>query len=939
MGNPQGRSWTLLAILVCAASPTVSASTFTVDFNPASPANTNGWDFGTTTTNETKSGTQPGGRKFDPAKGATIAIESPMFSADVRSVALTAWGNNINNGNASVVDVWGRADADEPYASVFSRTGLANTVAANAPLDKFSVPDGMSVRQLKIGYTKDMGSWVLATVAITDDDVSLSPPTDLCSAEKETDETGAAFEVSWTLPPGITTSEYQVFEISTSGGVDESQPVWRETFAAVPSRTTARQVTAALMSDWGLSEWGFETVYQKFEGALLVGGEDDKAGALVTPPFWQSVESGHWIAVRAHKHDTKTGGAMDVSHVSGVTTNLVGVLTLPLEPSLLSLQLPALVAGDRILFQPRAANGVKNHKTIIDEVALCSDFVPETVKTNEFIDVTGTDETSLTIPKTSRERTSLLFRVRSVSGEKRSEWTETVRLAATAASEEADNGAGDEAAGLSAPGNVRAGLLPDGRIRLGWTTPDGATNVTLRVWTLASEGGLAAATADDIPWRETFATAPATNSNILIDSDKELADYTGRGDAGWNLPAFSRVYLSTSAAALRIGTTDNPGAIASKPLAVSGDGLSLVVTAKRGSGEKNSGVILRPALLSDAATTNTLGQTTLSAEFAEYAFAISSPLTGSESLLLESVIDTPKDGRIIIDDIALVRGYSPVSTTTNEVTTVDLGASEEYDLAADDAEAVRYATLYAQDATGATSEWTTPLALDPNALGEWKPLYLTPDCHGEVDASLDLAALPAATDASLDVSGSPFRFLLDGDEWLTVSRNKDVTKSFSAGVYVCTNVFERDWLVLTPYSAEKKSDVKTAEMRVAIETGEFALRKVAVSGEFAQLGASNNDERALRFQWRSIARNGATTGWQDFGEYATAYTAADTPGDLSGTVKGIAAETTLQAPSGARVEARLLIQRLKDQKEAPLGFRDFRLRAESADRAFLVILR
>ena len=33
------------------AASAVSAATFTVDFNPDSPAHTNGWDFGTTVTN------------------------------------------------------------------------------------------------------------------------------------------------------------------------------------------------------------------------------------------------------------------------------------------------------------------------------------------------------------------------------------------------------------------------------------------------------------------------------------------------------------------------------------------------------------------------------------------------------------------------------------------------------------------------------------------------------------------------------------------------------------------------------------------------------------------------------------------------------------------------------------------------------------------------
>jgi len=972
-----------LALAAGLAAMAASASTFTVDFNPNSPVNTKGWDFGTTAFYTSS----PGGVKMLPKNaGDTLSIESPVYANRIKAVSLSFKSVNADKTNTSVLVISGRTSATDQYREFRSCTGISGTLTTwTADKDTSTICE-IDCHQIKVSYTKDSGALLLATVTLTDDSESdggetegddsdgdtggeetggaaqLSPPTKLCATRKETGGTGEAFDVSWTLPSGIATSEYQVLEVTTSGGIDDSQPVWRETFAAVPARETAKQATAEMMSEWGLSAWGFETVYQKFEGALLVGGESDRAGALVTPPLEQSLESGHQLVVRANKNDTKTEGEMSVSRITGTTTNLIGALGLPLVSSLLSLQLPALAAGDRILLLPRAADGVKNHKTIVDEIAICKDFIAENVTTNEDSAI-QTDETSLTVA-TAKDRTSLLFRIRSVSGDERSAWTETVQLDALASSGEAgdDDGDGetDDGATLAAPGDVRAGLLPDGRIRLGWTTPDGATNVTLRVWTLATEGGLAESEADDILWRETFVSAPATNStsNILIDSDKELADYTDRGESGWNLSAFSRVYLSTSDTALRIGTTDDPGAIVSNPLGVSGDGLTLVVTAKRGTGEKNSGVILRPSLLSGIATTNTLGQTTVTADFAEYAFPISNSLTGDESLLLESVIDSPKDGRIILDDIALVRNYTSVQTVTNEVESIDLGADDdehEFDAAEG---VVRYAAFCAQDASGATSAWTETLTLDPDTLGEWKDRHLTLNSRGKVAATLDWTALPAATDAKLDVSDSPFRFLIDGAERLEISRNKDVTKSFSVGVYVCTNVFERDWIVLTPRAAETKADVRTAEMRVAIETGEFAVRRLAISGMFAQLGASNTDERALEFQWRCLVTDAATkvvtaTDWQAFNGtsgFATTYTAADVAEDadfgakLRETITNVTAEATLRLPdgtrpkAGARIEVRILNRRGIDQKEAPLGFREVSISAESGDSGALFLV-
>ena len=147
-------------------------------------------------------------------------------------------------------------------------------------------------------------------------------------------------------------------------------------------------------------------------------------------------------------------------------------------------------------------------------------------------------------------------------------------------------------------------------------------------------------------------------------------------------------------------------------------------------------------------------------------------------------------------------------------------------------------------------------------------------------------------------------------------------------------------------------------MRVAIETGEFAVRKVAISGTFAQLGALNTVTRTLQFQWRCLVTDAATkavtaTDWQAFdgtSGFATAYTAADAAEDadfgakLRGTITDVTAEATLRLPdgtrpkAGARIEVRVLNRRGIDQKEAPLGFREVSVSAESGDSGALFLV-
>ena len=141
-----------LALLMGGA---LNASTWIVSFDPDNPVNTNGWAWGETTAQTNTASTKPGGRKFDPSKaGDTITIESPLHSAQIRSVALSAWGNNINAGNTSRVDVVGRTAAGMPYTNLFSRTGLANTLVENEKYDRFDVPDDFDCRQVQISYTK-----------------------------------------------------------------------------------------------------------------------------------------------------------------------------------------------------------------------------------------------------------------------------------------------------------------------------------------------------------------------------------------------------------------------------------------------------------------------------------------------------------------------------------------------------------------------------------------------------------------------------------------------------------------------------------------------------------------------------------------------------------------------------------------------------------------
>lgn len=198
--------------------------------------------------------------------------------------------------------------------------------------------------------------------------------------------------------------------------------------------------------------------------------------------------------------------------------------------------------------------------------------------------------------------------------------------------------------------------------------------------------------------------------------------------------------------------------------------------------------------------------------------------------------------------------------------------------------------------------------------------------------------LPASA-GGLDASETPFRFLLDGEEVDTVSF-RDVSKQLNIGIYVCTNVFEADWIALVPGSPTGTSDVRDAEVRLSVATETFAAQRIELTGIFAQLGAVNRMEKSLSLQWRVIAPNGMAGDWTDCGRFQSTYTTADTQPDLAGTIARVTGTANLQAPTGATVEARILCLKGNNSgREAPLGFHDFTVRVWGRSGKFWIVVR
>lgn len=514
----------------------------------------------------TRSTTQPGGRKFAPkGKSETLSIESPVYNADVRAVALSAWGSGINAGNVSRVTVSGRANAASDYVELFSRTGLANTLDKNEPEDRFVVTNDIACRQLKIAYTKDVGNWILAKVTITDDAVRAETPTNL--RIETVDAAARRVRVTWDMPNGVTGSDCRTFTTVPTGGlsaVPAKDILWRRSFADVSASKTTKKLTAAELAAFGLGDWETEAVRQTtVAGALLIGWEKHTSGALTTPPLGADIPNGSTFVLRAAKHETKSGVLPIYARVGNVTS-CVATVTIDQTPRDYPIALPALAAADRLTVH--SATNTANEKTLVYGLAVCAPntYVAEGLTTNAPTAVQALDGNAieLIVPP---EGTNLYLEVRTRLGTDASDWSQPfpVTLAASDAGGDANGGTdeGDDPPttdGLAAPARVCAGRLADGRVRLGWEPPVDATNVQIRIWSRTASGGLAEAATDDILWRETFTAAPATNSTIAVDSVGEWDRYTDGGTNGWAWETCSAVYLATVAGPCASGKRRGP---------------------------------------------------------------------------------------------------------------------------------------------------------------------------------------------------------------------------------------------------------------------------------------------------------------------------------------------------------------------------------------------
>ena len=228
-----------------------------------------------------------------------------------------------------------------------------------------------------------------------------------------------------------------------------------------------------------------------------------------------------------------------------------------------------------------------------------------------------------------------------------------------------------------------------------WSPVDGATGYRVYVWTNAVVG----ASAGTAVWEETFANAPAKTTTVVFKDE-----FTDNGTSGWT---YEKAYASISNGAVRVGTTSDKGVLVSPPLpAFSETPLTLRITAWRQTTSEGTDM---PVGVVSGGVTNIVGVVVLGDEAAPHHVAL--PALNADDRIAIISPTNKASARAIIDDVAILSGYSEGNLVPSYIANVDVGAVTEYSFTELPSVPVQFA-VEAYGRRGVTSEKTEAVEVD-----------------------------------------------------------------------------------------------------------------------------------------------------------------------------------------------------------------------------------
>ena len=179
--------------------------------------------------------------------------------------------------------------------------------------------------------------------------------------------TGTSFDASWGAVEGALGYKVYVWT-NVIAGASEGTAVWSETFPGVPGVNVNNNTTEFLPEEASNAGWTRENVFATVSPGVVRIGSSSKAGWLASPALPGFEESSLALRFTANRYNKDTGVAMPISIVRGTTTNDFASVSLTTNSAVYSLPLPALAAGDRIVFH--STTNKLDGRVALDDVAI-----------------------------------------------------------------------------------------------------------------------------------------------------------------------------------------------------------------------------------------------------------------------------------------------------------------------------------------------------------------------------------------------------------------------------------------------------------------------------------------------------------------------------------------------------------------------------------------
>lgn len=269
-----------------------------------------------------------------------------------------------------------------------------------------------------------------------------------------------------------------------------------------------------------------------------------------------------------------------------------------------------------------------------------------------------------------------------------------------------------------------------------WYPVAGATGYRVYAWTNAVVG----ASAGTAVWQETFANAPAKTSSVNFKDE-----FTDNGTSGWT---YEKAYASISNGAVRVGTTSDKGVLVSPSLpAFSETSLTLRITAWRQTTSEGTDM---PIGIVSGGVTNIVGVVVLGDEAAPHHIAL--PALNADDRIAIFSPTNKTSARAIVDDVAILSGYSEGSLAPSYIVNVDVGAVTEYSFTGLPSVPVQFA-VEAYGRRGVSSAKTEPVTVDlanPDKVAVLNACPLSFLAESEYAYRQDFDSLAALTSATGD---------------------------------------------------------------------------------------------------------------------------------------------------------------------------------------------